>query len=87
MAQIRLPIEAFPVALLLSTKSPQILVKTSRSGRNWDPSRLLSRPLRLRGPPQRESTRQRAYRHIKSGLLRARGINETYRHFGPGLLP
>jgi len=87
MAQIRPPIEAFPVALLLSTKSPQILVKTSRSGRNWYPSRLLSRPLSATGAATEGIHAAACLPPHKSGLLRARGINETYRHFGPGLLP
>ena len=78
MAQIRLRIEAFPVALLLSTKSPQILVKTSRSGRNPPPARLISGLdsmtvlCRAMGPPDLRSGFHN--RLSQCAPLRARGV-------------
>ncbi len=66
----------------------EIAVITSGSGRNPHPSRLVSGAGFGCGTAGRgKSTQQRSYRRVKSGLLCVRGVDETYRYFGPGLLP
>ena len=51
-------------------------------------STSIRRRIRLRDRRKRKSTQQRSYRRVlKSGSLRARGVDETYRYFGPGLFP
>ncbi len=64
---------------------------TGRSGRNPYPARLLSAPgiggrRQVQGG-RRSAQRRIRYRRLNGGALRARGSDETYRHFGPGLFP
>src|SRR4029077_17884012 len=77
----------------VNDRQPQNLVIPSRNHGNPHPSRLVSGPGSATGPPEGTTRGKRRNSHAAACVppaqertLRARGINEAHRHFGPGLL-
>jgi hypothetical protein len=82
-----------PSRAFVKDRQPQNVVIPSRNHGNPHPSRLVSAPDSATGPP--EGTTEGKWRNSHAAAcvppaqerkLRARGINEAHRHFGPGLL-
>ena len=82
-----------PSRAFVKDRQPQNVVIPSRNHGNPHPSRLVSAPDSATRPP--EGTTEAKWRNSHAAAcvppaqerkLRARGINEAHRHFGPGLL-